>query len=690
MPPSIPQVFAPFTDGFFATGDQVHAWVMRRAEAELARHDERRAKLRTPAEVRAWQAEVRAAFLRSIGGLPDGDRGPPPVQETGVLQREGHRIHKLVFDSLPGMPVAAQIFRPDTAAGRRPGILMLCGHNNAGLAAPLYQQVCVDLVGAGFVVLILDAPGLGEMMQCLDTDGRPLVGYTVMEHMHVQGPAWIINRNIARYFTWNTLRALDLLCAQPDVDAARIGVTGNSGGGTQTQYLMLCDERPIAAMPCCSLSSRASYLATGSRAYDGEQNLFGCIPTGLDYADFLAACAPRPLRIGAAEHDYFCIEAVEETCERVRAVYTTLGAQDRFDLVIAQGQAHGFSPPLRESCVNFFRRQLLGLPEDFRTGDPPVAEALQLRCTPTGQVLTARPDARSMTAFIAADWRTVRASTPPPTRDEIRRWLALPGPNRIRPRRTARTAAEGVIGERFCFFAEPDIMLTAACYRAEADPAYATILLLPDSTCGQTPWQELIAGLVAAGHLVIVPDLRGIGAVAMHQRNRATGHQPKSTEFRNASDLFMLGTSQVALRTADLLRQVDHLRLRPEPCARQPVGLFAAGGPAIYGMCAAAVDDAFGPCLFHGCLASWDDAFAGGRRDHDLFSEAFLAPEFAGRVDIPDLLRLAGREGARKVALADPRRADGSPASTIPRLPDISTATMIAFLTPTARLEHHP
>jgi len=405
-----PQGFAPFLDGFYDCATQVRDWTRRMALSCFAAAARDKASIVSPADVRARQAAQRRAFLDSIGGLPD-TQGDLAVREHGVLNRPTHSITRLTFQSLPNVPVAALLYRPEPAP-KTPtaAVLMLCGHSKPGKAAPAYQRVCTALVRAGMVVLIVEAPSQGEMVQCLTPDGEPAAGTNTREHSHLQAPYWLLNRNIARFFTVNAMRGLDLLCSLPEVDPARIGVTGNSGGGTQTQYLLMVDGRPAAAMPCCSVSTRESYLATGSRAFDGEQNLWDAIRRGPDFDDFLAAAAPRPVCVGAAEYDFFCIEGVLQAHGRAARAYETLGAADRFGLCLAEGELHGYSAPLRQGCVAWMSRHLLGREpvRQYADGELPVEEAAALVCTETRNVLTAVPGARSMAALVRDEWRALR------------------------------------------------------------------------------------------------------------------------------------------------------------------------------------------------------------------------------------------------------------------------------------------
>ncbi len=635
------QTFRPFTDEFHDTGSQVADWVTTRAHEHFLRDEAARAAVVTPVDLAAYQQGVRERFLKSLGGLPD----PAPsldVLETGRLERDGYHVRKLVYTSLPGVYVTGLLYVPAGLGAPVPAVVFACGHSRDGKAAPLYQRACIDLVRAGFVVLVTDAPGHGELVQCLTAAGEPLVGINTIEHNFLQLPASIIGRNIARYFVANAMRGIDLLQSLPEVDADRIGFAGNSGGGTLTQYMLVADPRIKAAMPACSLAARESYLATGVRSYDGEQNLPGAISDSLDCTELLVAFAPKPVRVGVAEHDYFSIDGAILAHERARALYRIVGAPDAADLVIAEDQSHGFTTPMRRACVEWFVRHLQGREHTPFDDEPAVEDVAALQVTRTGQALTAFPDARPLLDLERDRWAELR-NLSALLREELVTALAPAEPRQpLRPRRTARVVAEDHTADRIFFFSEPGIVVTAVVYRPARPVVRAVLLLIPDGTAGQQPFAGEIARRVAAGELVMVFDVRGTGAVRMHGRNPAQGLGERTTEARVANDHFMLGTSLAARRAFDVTRALEYLRQHRLDDSGTPVTIVGHGWPAIYGLLAAAMDGALDRPTFSALPASWSAAFELNTRDPELLSPSLVVPELRGRIDIPDLLRLAG------------------------------------------------
>ncbi len=638
--------FAPFTDGFYDTGDQVHGWVMSSAKKHFYSEKRRKERLSTVEDVRYYQQGKRRLFMESIGGLP-AERTPLKTIETGSLARDGYTIRKLIYQSMPSMYVTGNLYLPDGIKKPVPGVLMGCGHTREGKAAPVYQKVAIDLVRAGFPVFIIDSPSHGEMLQCVDPEtGEPAAGLTTREHSHLQLSASVTGHNVMRYFLWNAIRGMDLLCERPEVNPERVGVTGNSGGGHLTQALMMAEPRLAAAMSCCSQSTRESYMDTGVRAYDGEQNFFGCVSSGLDYDDFLSSIAPRPVRIGAAEYDYFAIEGVIEAYERVSSIYRIYGAEGNVDLCIAQGERHAYSAPLRRGCVEWFARHLQGRSLKPALAEPETEPPELLQCTQTGQVMNEFSDARSIIDLNHDHWLKTREAQIPKEimagRQWLRKQLGIPHKcEKLRLRRTRTVQQETYTSENVFFFSEPGIIVTAVLYKPHGALSGAALLLIPDGTEGQEPYKEEIKRLLESKKMVMVFDVRGTGAVRMRKRNRAEGYAIKSTEFRVANDHFMLGTSLAAKRAFDVLRAIEFLRVEAGSDQGIPIELSAHGAPAIWGLLAAASKGDLDACSFSGIPDSWETAFSYRPPERNSVSEPLIVPELSGEADIDDLMKLA-------------------------------------------------
>ncbi len=154
--------------------------------------------------------------------------------------------------------------------------------------------------------------------------------------------------------TWNSIRSLDFLLSLPDVDPTRIGVTGASGGGTQTFILCAVDDRPTVAFPAVMVSTEmqggcvcenASYLRQG---------------TG--NVELAALFAPKPLGMTGA-HDWTL--HVEETgLPSLKALYKLYGAEDRVMAKVFPQFEHNYNQVSREVMYNWFNKYLkLGQPE---------------------------------------------------------------------------------------------------------------------------------------------------------------------------------------------------------------------------------------------------------------------------------------------------------------------------------------
>lgn len=688
------ETFGANVDGFYDVEDQLPRFLRRRAERQFEAAERERARVDSVAAHEERREHIRSHFFEALGGLP---REEVPLNPTtaDTIERDGYTVENVVFESLRDFHVTSNLYLPD-AEGPVPGVLFFCGHADVGKAADLYQQACIDLVRNGLGVLAVDPLGQGERHQFYDPETGECPRRNTSEHTHLGHQCTLAGTNVARYFVRDCVRSLDYLAGRPEVDPDRIGATGNSGGGLQTAYLMLADDRLDAAVPCCFITSKEDYMKTG-QGQDGEQILHRAIERGPRYDDFLSAFAPKPVRIGAAQSDFLCVEGAHRSYERAGDVYELYDAADRIDLTVAD-ETHGLSPPLRQATVNWFREHLLGEPPTFRTGDPETVGPETLQCTEDGEVAAEYPDERTVVDLTREYVREHVPETdgPAPLEDEsaheegdypaaLRRRvrdrfdLERDGAE-LFPRRYAETREDGLVREKVFFRSEPDIVTTGAVIRRPGvdptDPVEEpTVVLLERGTEDLPAYEDAVATLARERGFVLVFDPRGVGAVQSRDVNtpRMNGGEyygTHGTEYKLASDALKLGTSLVALRVFDVIRAADYLTERfadtggdtavdadpdtvsdPDP----DLGVVGVGTGAIHALYAAVADRRFRSIqvedvpTFHERATSEEITVKPGLDVHGV----------VGDLDVPQLLPALADRDVERVPVADgelPRR----------------------------------
>ncbi len=360
--------------------------MMRRyLDHETAKHFAARAErvegLAGADDVAAYAAEKRAAFVAALGGFPE--RTPLNAQVVGQGAGEGYRFEKIMFESQPGFHVTGVLFLPSDTSKPVPGVIVPCGHSANGKAMESYQRASILLAKNGIASFCYDPIGQGERYFYLKEDGTPELGATV-EHTMIGVSSILTGTNTAMFRIWDGMRALDYLESRPEIDAKRLGCTGNSGGGTLTSYLMALDDRIQCAAVSCYLTSFERLLGTIG-PQDAEQNVFGQIAAGIDHGDYILMRAPKPTLICSATKDFFDIQGTWDTFRTAKRVYSKLGFSERVDL-IENLDEHGFHKPQREAMVRWMRRWLAGGDEVVVEAEFPIHTDADLQCSPQGQV----------------------------------------------------------------------------------------------------------------------------------------------------------------------------------------------------------------------------------------------------------------------------------------------------------------
>ncbi len=396
-------------------------------------------RIATRAQAEARQREVRAKILGLLSTLPE--RVPLNPRITGsTMLPEGIRVDKVLFDSQPNFPITALLYTPAATGGgntsKFPAIVMAPGHSPAGKAGDV--AMATQFARAGFVVLSYDPIGQGERLQYLDPKSPPdkpasLATRPTGEHGEAGLQPTLIGDALARYFLWDGMRAVDYLISLPEVDAARIGAFGCSGGGTMTALLAALDKRVAVAGVACYTTSFDALLPSATGVQDSEQSSPNFISSGLDFPDWSELHAPRPYAIIATTADMFPFAGAEATEKEARHFYSLFGAADKLAFITGPG-GHGNLRPITPQILKFFADHLhpdatyakalppITDPFDEKANPPrkpgekpvfpPPPPASLTQVTPTGQLSSSYPGVA--TVFTLNQTRAKTVVTPHP------------------------------------------------------------------------------------------------------------------------------------------------------------------------------------------------------------------------------------------------------------------------------------
>ncbi len=619
-------------------------WYRQKTEEQFKAWEERYEKLQTPEKIAEYQKRLRDLFVERIGGFPE--RTPLNARITGVVPRDGYRVEKVLFESQPGHYVTAACFVPNSPNFQPPypGVLIVCGHSNTGKAIEPYQSGAALAALNGLVALLVDPICQGERYEHVNPDGSIAMNSTTVGHTLLGTGAILLGQNTARNEIWDGMRGIDYLQERDDVDPERIGCMGNSGGGTQTAYLMSLDDRIKAASPACYITDFA-HLLDKMGPQDAEQNIFGQLDWGMDHADYLIIRAPTPFLVSTASRDMFPIQGSWNSFRKAKRLYTRLGHSERIDLVEADGP-HGWLQPLREASVEWMCRWLDNRNVDVREPKLQLLTDEEFRVTERGQVMlmdgfksgfdlnieeyqrlrnqqiAAPKSAEELSNAIRAV-TGIRSSAETPT---------LPG------KKTGESRDGEVQVEHWVFESEPGVLLPALLYRPQTITKGALLFVHPkgkqsEFTANGKTYSAKSAA--EAGYLVLALDLRGIGET--HPEKAVWYHARFGVDGRHASTAYLLGKSYVGMWGEEILRAARWLQQQERPEGQKQLTLVAEGRVGIAALHAAAAEPSlFDHVVIAHTIPSWETLIA-SRLHEDQFINVVHGA--AREYDLPDLIK---------------------------------------------------
>ena len=604
------------------------------------------AQIRTPDEVRRRQAYVREKIVAALGGWPQ--KTPLNARITGALEREGYRIEKLVYESLPGFHVTANVYTPSRGRPPFPAVVGVAGHSATGKAFPVYQRAWIGLVKRGILVIAIDPPGQGERYEYWDSElGRSMAGGPTAEHSMAGIQCLLTGTNFARYETWDGIRAVDYLLTRGDVDPKRIGVAGNSGGGTQSAYLAAVEPRLAAAAPSCYITSwEKLWIKPGPQ--DAEQNFVGFLSDGLDFADFLISFAPKPIKVLTAIRDYFPIEGARATYAEARRIYEALDAPDRIDF-FEYDDPHGWSKPRREATYRWMQRWLNNTVEEGLEGEFDTEPESALNVTPTGQLATSFQGEtvhslnRAHAERLYASRKALELGTVEQLRSLIAARVGFAGkPARPAASKHGEIGRDGYRVEKLLLDTEPGVRVPALAFlpAAGAGPKAAVLYLHGSGKSADAAPGGDIEALVRSGRIVLAIDPRGWGE-----------GQPGGT--RTAMRALLVGKTMLGMQLTDTLAAFEYLASRPDVEGSR-IAILGKQNGGVLALYTAALEPRIERVAVERAVPSYM-AIVRARRHEGILD--IVVPGVLHAFDLPDLTKAIT---PRKLWIVDPRSATGA------------------------------
>jgi dienelactone hydrolase len=613
--------------------------------------DKEIAGLKTVEDWTKRQKKVKDILMNIVGPFPE--KTPLNAKVTGIVQKNGYRIEKIVYESIPGFYVTGCLFIPDGITGKRPAILNVIGHTGIAFRGDVYQTMILHLVQKGFIVFAIDPVGQGERIQYYDAEKK--ASAISGEHSYFGNQCLISGVSSGRYFIWDGIRGIDYLATRKEVDIERIGVTGLSGGGTLTAYISAFDERVRAAAPSCYITGFRRLLGSiGSQ--DAEQNIYHCVSNGITHADFIEARAPKPTLMVTTTRDYFSIQGARESFTEAGRAYKAFGKEADL-LMVEDDNGHGFTQKNNEATCAFFQKYL-DLPGNPVPGDIMLLKPDELNVTSTGQLATSlggetvfslnKKEAQKLIDKIQAS----RTKTEPHLQGVQIKAKKLSGYSAAKsegkPVYRGRYQRDGYSVEMYALPGDGNYIIPLLVFIPKTGNKFPGVIYInpKGKTTDASPGGR-IEQLVKKGYLVAAPDLLGVGEVA----------PDKSFYSSNYHISALTGQSIVGIQAADIIKVVNFLKGRTEVDLNKISAIaFDEICPAL--LHAAAFNKSINSVFLIGSLISYRSVVM--NRFYDL---SFATNAVAGALTAYDLPDLMGCISPRKIALVELKDQMKQPAS---------------------------
>jgi hypothetical protein len=291
-----------------------------------------------------WEARkaiIRQGILATAGLWPLPAKTPLNPVVHGRREYKGYAVENVSFESIPGFYVSGNLYSPLPLSKSVPTVLLPHGHFKLGRCEPDLQHLAATLARMGARTFTYDMVGYNDSKQVAHENPRAF-----------------------QMQLWDSIRALDFVLGLPGADPSRVGVSGASGGGTQTFMLAAVDDRVTATAPVVMV---ASYFFGGCICESGMP-----VHKGEGYktnnAEIAAMAAPRPQLLVSIGTDWSRFEPVQEY-PYMQHHYGLYGTADKLEQFHIPGEKHNYGPTKRAPVFTFFAKHLRLSTDDVKNAD---------------------------------------------------------------------------------------------------------------------------------------------------------------------------------------------------------------------------------------------------------------------------------------------------------------------------------
>lgn len=279
--------------------------------------------------------EKRAKLIREgiVKGmkLPDRiDRGAIKPIVHSKRTYNGYTVENVAFESMPGFFVTGNLYKPTKQLTSYAAVLSPHGHGTDPRFQENVQKRCATLARMGAVVFTYDMIGYGDSHQCDHKHPRALTIQTI-----------------------NSIRALDFLLSLHNVDTSRVGITGESGGGTQTFLLTALDDRVKVSVPVVMVSAHffgGCICESGMPIHKSKDHQTSNV-------EIASLAAPRPMLLISDGKDW-TKNTPNVEYPYVQQIYKLYGREEAVENLHLPEEGHDYGSSKRQGAYQFLAKHL--------------------------------------------------------------------------------------------------------------------------------------------------------------------------------------------------------------------------------------------------------------------------------------------------------------------------------------------